>query len=311
MGSSDLVKIDEIQEVLSSGVKWEWIGLSLILVTLSHIVRAYRWRFQLETLKVEPTMNTLVNSIFGSYGVNLIFPRLGEVWRCNYMSKRQGISFTTVFGSLVSERFLDMICIAIITGLAIMIQYDFFLSFFSSHQTIADKFNALITSPWPYIIATIILASGIVFRKKIQKTTLARKINNIFIKFIEGIKSIMLMKRKWTYLFLTVAIWVLYFFNFYVCLFAFEFTRDIGISGALTLFVMGSLGIIVPVQGGMGPWHFMIISTLVLFGIGQTQASTFALVVHAFQQAILILLGIYTIIAINLGNRLNKPIETN
>ncbi len=303
------VKLEEIEEVLKSGVKWEWIALSLILVTLSHIIRAYRWRFQLKTLKVEPSLNTLVNSVFGSYGVNLIFPRLGEIWRCNYMSKREDISFTTVFGSLISERFLDMICIAIITGSVMLFQYDFFLSFFSSHQTIVVTLQKLIVSPWPYIITSIIIASSLIFRKRISQTAFAKKISNIFSGFIKGIKSIMEMENKWTYLFLTATIWILYFFNFYVCLFAFDFTSDISLAGALTLFVMGSLGVVVPVQGGMGPWHFMIISTLVLFGIGQTQASTFALVVHGFQQAILILLGIYTIIAINLGERFNKTRE--
>ena len=76
----------------------------------------------------------------------------------------------------------------------------------------------------------------------------------------------------------------------------------------LTMFVMGSLGVIVPVQGGTGPWHFMIISTMLLYGIGQTEASTFALVVHALQKGFVIILGLYALAAIALGKRLRKDI---
>jgi hypothetical protein len=83
----------------------------------------------------------------------------------------------------------------------------------------------------------------------------------------------------------------------------------VGFLGGLTCFVMGSLGIIVPVQGGTGPWHFMIISTLVLLGVGQTEASTFALVVHALQQSFVILLGLYAMVAINVGDRLRKRVQ--
>ena len=141
-------------------------------------------------------------------------------------------------------------------------------------------------------------------RKKLTQGAFAQKLQNILFGFKQGIKTILQMDRKWTYIFLTALIWVLYFFNFYVCLFAFDFTSEIGFANAITLFVMGSLAIIVPIQGGLGPWHFMIISTLMLFGVGNTQASTFAFVVHTFQQAVLIILGIYTIIAINLGEKL-------
>ena len=300
------VKLEEIKAVLESGVKWRWIILSLLLIIISHILRAVRWKYQLKSLNVKPSLNTLVNSVFGNYGVNLIFPRLGEIWRCNFMSKRTNQPFSVIFGTLVSERLLDFICIILITGVTILLQYDFFISFFKSHHTIADKFEILIKSPWLYIALAIFIAAICLLRKKIMSLKIAQKVKEIVIKFFSGIKTIMLMKDKWKYIFLTVLIWTLYFFNFYVCLFAFDFTREIDVIGGLTLFVMGSLAIIVPVQGGIGPWHFMIISTLLLFGIGQTEASTFALVVHAFQQAILIILGLYTIIAINLTNKLES-----
>ena len=301
--------IQEIRKVLDSGIKWEWIILSLVFAILSHVLRAYRWKQQLKILHTSPSLNDLTNSVFGNYGVNLIFPRLGEVWRCNYVARRHKLPFTVVLGTIVSERLFDVLCIGLITVVTLLIQSTFFIRFFKEHDTLAGSLQHVFLSPWLYLSIAALIVSLFLFRKQIIRCTWVRKIMEISQKLLEGIKTIQVMKNKWFFIFLTFGIWILYFLNFYVCLYAFEFSKEIGVLGGLTLFVMGSLGIIVPVQGGTGPWHFMIISTMLLFGIGQTEASTFALVVHAIQQGFIILLGLYAMVAISLFDRFRKKVQ--
>ena len=97
----------------------------------------------------------------------------------------------------------------------------------------------------------------------------------------------------------------MYFASNYICFFAFGFTTGLSITQALFIFVMGSLGMIAPVQGGIGPWHFMTISALVLYGIQNTEAATFALIVHGSMSFIMILGGVISLILLPLLNKNN------
>lgn len=301
--------MSKIRNVLDSGVDWKWILLSLFFSILSHVMRAYRWKLQFKTLGITPSLHDLTNSVFGNYGVNLIFPRLGEVWRCNFMAKRHNLPFTTVLGTMISERLFDVMCIALISIVTFFLQRKIFFSFFSEHPTLAGTMGDIFLSPWLYLVILTSGAAAYFFRKRVMRLAIAQKITGLCRKLWEGVETIRLMKYKWTFILLTFGIWTLYFLNFFVCLYAFEFTKEVTLMAGLTMFVMGSLGIIVPVQGGTGPWHFMIISTMLLYGIGQTEASTFALVVHAIQQGFVILLGLYAIAAITLANRLRKKVQ--
>lgn len=301
--------IKQILNVLHSGIKWEWIFLSLLLAILSHVARAYRWRIQLKALDVTPSLFDLSNSVFGNYGVNLIFPRLGELWRCNFISKKTQKPFVTIFGSILSERLLDLISVTSITIFAFILERKVFISFFKEHPTIADTILKILVSPITFSILIISIVLILVFKKRFTKTKIYQKFHAMIMNAWQGFETIRTMKNKWSYIFLTFGIWLLYFLNFYVCIFAFDFSKDIGIVGALTMFVMGSIGVVVPVQGGTGPWHFMIISTMLLYGVSQTNASTFALIVHAIQQGFVIILGLYTMLAIFIADRLRKRVQ--
>ena len=84
------------------------------------------------------------------------------------------------------------------------------------------------------------------------------------------------------------------------------FTKDLGIVVGLITFTMSSIGVAVPVQGGIGPWHFMVIATLVCFGVNENGAAAFALVVHTVQTVWTGLCGLFGVVALPLTNRENK-----
>ena len=114
---------------------------------------------------------------------------------------------------------------------------------------------------------------------------------------------IRLLDRKWLFLLDTFLIWGGYFCYFYITFYAFGFTEDLGVVVGLIAFTMSSIGVAVPVQGGIGPWHFMVIATLVCFGVNENDAAAFALVVHTVQTVWTGLCGLFGIVAIPLNNR--------
>jgi uncharacterized membrane protein YbhN (UPF0104 family) len=102
----------------------------------------------------------------------------------------------------------------------------------------------------------------------------------------------------------------MYFAMVYVCFFSFEATSQLGVVAGFTILLTGSLGMLVPVQGGLGTWHAMVIATLVLFGIDTEMAGVFALVVHGAQTLMIIITGLLAFVILPLTNSDKSVDET-
>jgi len=88
------IDFNEMVNIIRNQCNFAWIGLALFISIFSHIFRAMRWRIQLRALGIDAPLSSLIYSIFGTYAVNLVFPRLGEVWRTGYIAQRQKAPFT-------------------------------------------------------------------------------------------------------------------------------------------------------------------------------------------------------------------------
>lgn len=294
-----------MKEIMRSEVNYWWIGLALVISIFSHIFRALRWRLQLRALDIDAPISALINSIFGCYAVNLIFPRLGEVWRSGYIADRQKSSFTKVFGSMMGDRLSDSITVLLLTIFTFFIAQDAFYTFLNTYPQIKDGLWNLLFSPWIWLgLAAIIIGLALLFLSKTENQWINRiklMIKNLW----NGFYVIIKMKGKWWFLFYTFLIWGCYYLQLYVATFAFTYTEDLGLKACLVLFVLSSISMGIPTNGGLGAWHIAIIFGLSLYGIGSNfspkgpfdaEASTFAMVVWGAQTLLLIALGIYAFI---------------
>ena len=107
-------------------------------------------------------------------------------------------------------------------------------------------------------------------------------------------------------LFYTIFIWGCYFTQLYVATFAFSYTASLGLIPTLVIFVLSSISMGIPTNGGLGAWHIAVIFGLSLYGVGtnfnpagpfDASASTFAMVVWGAQTLLLIVLGIYAFVS--------------
>ena len=119
-----------IKQSLSNDVNYWWFVPVIVVSIFSHIFRALRWRLQLNAIGIKPSLSALINSIFGTYFVNLLFPRLGEVWRSGYIAQREKASFTQVLGSMVGDRLSDTVTVGLLTIFTFFIAQDAFIKFF-------------------------------------------------------------------------------------------------------------------------------------------------------------------------------------
>jgi hypothetical protein len=97
----------------------------------------------------------------------------------------------------------------------------------------------------------------------------------------------------------------------YTVFFAFDFTRELNPIAGLTTFVMASFGMVAPVQGGIGAWHFMAKEALSLYGVANDDGIIFALVAHSSMTGMIIIIGILSLLILPFINRRNKIKQEN
>lgn len=303
-------KIDmaEMMSILRHGVDYWWILLAMGISVLSHVARAARWRIQLDALDVKPPFMALCCSIFGTYALNLVFPRLGEVWRCAYISRRQNAPFTTVVGSMVADRLSDTIMVLCITVFTFIVAREGMTSFLTKYPVGEDLVKAA-SSPMLWIAGVLAITAVWLVMRFFGENKIIKKVKDMLLTLWQGFAAVAHMKGKWKFLALTFSIWGCYFFQLYVAFYAFSFTDDLchtpglawGLLPCLVAFVLSSIGMAVPSNGGLGPWNVAVMFGLAIYGISDTQGTAFSILVWSAQTIMLVLLGIYTMIYISLG----------
>lgn len=280
-----------------------WLLATLIPIVLSHVIRGLRWLITLEPLGYRPKTADSIDAIFIAYASNVLIPRVGEVSRCAVLSKYDNIPFSKSLGTLVAERLVDMLLVLVFVCTVLLTQMGVFVSLFAETGTNEKALVGIFTDPKNYIIITGIAIAIAALWLVLRRTAFYGRIMKQLRNFVDGLLSLRTMRRKGLFAFYTVGIWACYFLEFYIAFYCFPFTAGLGIVKALTIFAAISLAIIIPTPNGAGPWHFVVISMMTLYGVSQTGASSFALIVHTFQTLAVILLGAYGWIALQLRHR--------
>lgn len=135
-----------VWEVLDGGMDYSWMLLSLVFGVFSHIFRGWRWKLTLAPLGEYPKTSDCVYAVFVSYAANLIVPRVGEISRCGILAKYDGTSFPKSLGTVVTERLIDTLCVALITGVTLLLQAGVFATFFKETGTDTRALTDVLTS---------------------------------------------------------------------------------------------------------------------------------------------------------------------
>ena len=301
------VNFGEMMVLLEHGVDYWWILMAMGISIFSHIFRAARWQLQLNALNIHPPFMALCCSIFGCYALNLVLPRLGELWRCTYISSVKKNSFSTVFGSMIADRVADTLTVASLLVLCLIVAAPA-LRIFLDKYPLGQDFMHLISQFWFW--AT--LAGGFAILSLIlillRRNSFVKKAKDMALNIWEGIIVIVRMKGKIKFLIFTLCIWGCYFLQLYVAFYAFGFTRALcheeglaaGFTPCLVAFVLSSISMAIPSNGGLGPWNIAIMFALSMYGVNDAEGTAFSMVQWSGQTVMLIILGIYTMAYISL-----------
>ena len=307
------INMHKVMELVHHGVDYWWILAMMLITVLSHIVRAVRWGLQLTAVSVKATFLELCVSIFGTYALNLVAPRLGEIWRCIFIARRKKAPFSTVLGTMFGDRGADAMVIVLLVSGMMAVAHPYF-KMFLDHYAIGKGIVDVATSPKFYIIVSAVIGAVAGFFYFFRNYGFMHRTMTALRRCLQGFDSLFHLRHSWEFVWLTLAIWVCYYSETYVCFYAFPFTREAlitpelhyGLLPGLVVFVFGSLSMGVPSNGGLGAWNIAVMFGLTLFGLSEAQGAAFALVMWSAQAMMLVLLGFFCIVCILIHDHLAR-----
>ena len=289
----------EERELIYTYIKnadYRFLFLSIFFGILSHLSRAYRWKFMLEPLGYKPRFINTVLSVLIGYIANLGIPRSGEILRATTLSSYEKIPFEKTFGTIIAERLVDVIILISLILLALSLQFELIWSFLIKKQVSMTKllywfFGGLI--PVIYIIR---------FLFKQEKYPLIVKIKKILKGLVEGILSLKKMPNKGAFIAHTLFIWIMYMAMFYVVKWTVPETSILGLNALLPAFVIGGLAISAS-NGGIGIYPFSVALMLAAFGVSNESGLAFGWITWTAQTLMIIVFGSLSFFALPLVNR--------
>ncbi len=299
----------QLWEIVQSG-NFKILFFSLIFGFLGNFLRGLRWELFIRSLGYHPKRASIVYATFGNYAVNFLLPRAGDIWRCAVVSKYDKIPFARSFETFLVDKILDLVASIVVVLVSIVLSGDFFVSYFNENPEFAKNIGKIFSSYWLYGGIALLVLLIILLLRVWKESTFVKKIIHLSKTIKHDLKLIAQMKEKKLLIIYTILAWLSFYLYFYICFYAFDFTQPLGFIVGWIVFAMSNMGIAVPVQGGIGAWHFMVISSLIIFGVTYEQASAFAGVVFIIQSVWIILLGVFGILALPHVKRDSAPTST-
>lgn len=288
----------EEQQLILSYIKkadFRFIILSVFFGILSHLSRAYRWKFLLAPLGYRPRFINAVLSVLIAYIANLGIPRSGELLRATTMSSYEKIPFEKLFGTIIAERLVDLILLLCFILLSLSLQYDLILTALKEKQI----------SPSLLVLALVVvsfffLALRALFKK--NQSPLILRIKTFLKGLAEGILSIRSMQNKGAFIVHTLFIWFMYLAMFYAIKWTVPETAGLGINALLPAFVIGGLTISAT-NGGIGIYPFSVALMLSAFGISNESGLAFGWIMWSSQTLMILVFGSLSFFILPLVNR--------
>ena len=272
-----------------------WLTVMAVLSLASHVIRAERWRMLLFPVGFNAKLSSSFLSLMVGYLINLVIPRGGEISRSYNLYKLDKIPVAESFGTVVSERIVDLVCLAIVIAVSFLFESKKLIEFISTlplETPGTSRFVVFIVILLAVVIIALILFWIVKRNKKINQL-----LKRLWNSFKDGMLSIFRLEKKGLFIFYSCFIWGLYFAMSYAVLKAFPATSGLNFNAVLSLFAIGAIAMAAPLPGGTGSYHVLVPQGLFfLYGVPLNDAVAFTFIFHGWQTALYIVFGALSII---------------
>ncbi len=248
----------------------------------------------IEPLGYKPKLANSFMSICIAYLMNMFIPKSGEVSRGIVLDKYEGVPFEKGFGTIITERIVDLIFLLAFTVAALALQFDLLYDYL-----------ATIIQPSKLLLGVLgLVVMGILFLVflKFSKSKLKHKLTTFLVGLKEGVFSILKMKKKGAFILHTFIIWSLYLLSFYTATQALEETSAIAIGTLIITFVVGSFSFAFT-NSGFGVYPFFVAGILAILGIPETVGTAFGWIVWTSNIASIVFFGVLAFLILPFYNK--------
>ncbi len=309
---------DAVADALRTA-NYAWIPALAAVTLLAGLARAWRWRLLMEALpeiadarpgQAEtgpdkpglPGIKPIFYSVMIGYMVNFAAPRLGEAARAANLSAQSRLRFSSVLGTVVTERLLDAATLGVGLG-SIFLLLTGRTAILS--DILVDPLIEQLNTVSFYVTISVVIGAALLLYVFFVKTpgrngamrgknALQARFARAIEAFREGMAAILHAPRKQRIAWSTAAMWFLYLLMAYVPFLMLNMTDAYALSLADGWIVMifGALGVLVPLPGGTGSYHYITIQALVhLFAVNHEAAAAYAVLCHSAQLALHVAAG--------------------
>ncbi len=272
-----------------------WVGISVLIGVLGHLSRAIRWNYLLQPLGYKPKVINNIFLILMAYFANLGIPRTGEILRATALATYEKVPFEKGFGTVVTERVIDVIMLLFVVLITLFLQTDIIVEFL---QNKGFNIKGLV------ILLGMGILSLLLFLVFIKKSThkLAIKIKGFLKGLLDGVLSIFKMKKKWPFVFHTIFIWLCYIAMLWVIKYTVPETINLSISQLMVAFVAGAFAM-ATTNGGIGFYPIAVSKALAIFGISAVSGDAFGWIVWITQTLMVVIFGAISFLLLPLLNK--------
>jgi len=274
-------QLDEISFYFKKA-DYKIVAFSVFFSLLSHILRAYRWNYMLEPLGYQPKIFNNFMAVYVAYFMNLFIPKSGEISRAVVINKYEEVPFDKAFGTIISERVVDLLFLFGFTAVALFLQFEKLSVFLLKELPISKVITIM-------VVAVLLLILFLLFLKY-STSNFSNKVKKLISGLKEGVLSIVKMKKKIPFIIQSFSIWGLYLLSFYVATFALDETSGIAFSTLIITFVVGSFSFAFT-NSGFGSYPFFVAGILAIFSIPETVGTAFGWIVWTSNIASIVFFG--------------------
>lgn len=280
-----------------------WVIVFAILVLFGHFLRALRWKYILHSVKPDAKLKNLFGSLMVGYGVNSVTPKLGELTRAVLMGRWEGISRSSMFGTVILERVIDIISLAFAILIAVLI------SSISLYEQFPWLETTLYTSAAIIISVLMLIYLAVRFQEKFYTViiklfgkisgSVALSVAHIFNMLTEGFNSLKGSRNYFFTIVLTVLIMSVYALTSYIGFLMLGIT-EVNFGMGWVIMSISAIGVVIPTPGATGSYHTLAKSTLVLvYGFTEVIALAYAFLTHIISYSIAIVGSIICFFILN------------
>ena len=258
------------------------ILISVVFGAMSHLSRAYRWKYLLNPLGYHPKLKNLIGSVLVNYLSNLGIPRSGEVLRVTAIYTYEKIPFSKAVGTVISERVIDLLIMLLLVFSAIYVGGDWVKA------ELSESFGQLMSINIIIVLVVAIIVFALLINS--DRFPFMAHIKNFFINIYQGILSIGSVSNAYAFWVHTIFIWLMYIMMFWVIQFSLPLSATLGLDVILVGFVAGGLSITVT-NGGIGLYPLAVATVLNHYGMSYEIALAYGWIAWSSQTIMILIFG--------------------